>query len=352
MAWICFRSDASSAPCADRDNYCPPIPRPDKNMNSSGVPHTIVQWVASKLGSYHPTARMRACLSGHNIPSSIAMELASVSDTESRIRVRVPSRAGQGGLSAQSKGCSWVMMRKEISSPKHDNAQSTITWMSGESALNQSWPLPNDPSTWSTTISWQNRILQSPIIRRKPKSPITTPKHRITQMNNLPFPTHLKCMTILACVDEVKTKAFKMRQGQPNVVAVVPLGLRDTVRLTVRRVMAVKKILPLGSQEWCVCTPWIREAKDVDKAIQNRAAHNVLINDEGDKDGNTNDKRNGIGAPVPLSPHDENDPSQLNHSHHMDNSEALNQPGPNSSAGLAPHRNDRLDSGWSKSPTA
>ncbi|KNZ54300.1 uncharacterized protein VP01_2985g6 [Puccinia sorghi] len=95
--------------------------------------------------------------------------------------------------------------------------------------------------------------------------------------------------------------------------------------------MAVKKILPLGSQEWCkvqdlynqypannnhisrnsdpskikfchstdlkkptgkvVCPPWIREAKEVDKAIQNWATHNVLIDNEGDEDGNTNDKR-------------------------------------------------------------
>ncbi|KNZ47338.1 uncharacterized protein VP01_649g3, partial [Puccinia sorghi] len=89
-----------------------------------------------------------------------------------------------------------------------------------------------------------------------------------------------------------------------------------------------------------VCPPWIREEKEVDKAIQNRAAHNVLIDDEGDKDGNTKDKRNGIGAPITLSPNDENDPSQLNHSHHMDNSAALNQTGPNSSAGLALRTND------------
>ncbi|KNZ54296.1 hypothetical protein VP01_2985g2 [Puccinia sorghi] len=37
--------------------------------------------------------------------------------------------------------------------------------------------------------------------------------------------------------------------------------------------------------------------------------------------------RDGVGTPIPLSPNDENDPSQLNHSHHMDNSAALNQPG-------------------------
>ncbi|KNZ54383.1 uncharacterized protein VP01_2961g3 [Puccinia sorghi] len=90
--------------------------------------------------------------------------------------------------------------------------------------------------------------------------------------------------------------------------------------------MVVKKILPLGSQEWCkiefchlddskkptgkgVCPPWMREAKDVDKAIHNWATHNVPIDNEGDKDGNTNDERNGVGAPIPLSPNDENDPS-------------------------------------------
>ncbi|KNZ45253.1 hypothetical protein VP01_832g2 [Puccinia sorghi] len=165
----------------------------------------------------------------------------------------------------------------------------------------------------------------------------------------------------LTCVDELKTEAFKIWQGQPNVVAVVPLGLRDTVRLIVRHwswrsrrswsgikfchLADLKK--PTGKG---VCPPWIRIRQS---RIGPPTIILLLISHDGWVWLMYNVlHRNGIGAPIPLSPNDENDPSQLNHSHHMDNSEALNQPGPNSSAGLALCTNDQLDSGWSKSPTA
>ncbi|KNZ56344.1 hypothetical protein VP01_2429g1 [Puccinia sorghi] len=95
----------------------------------------------------------------------------------------------------------------------------------------------------------------------------------------------------------------------------VPLGLRDTVRLTgARSGVRSRTCTTNNNHTSCDSNPlkinfchmtnskkltgqgvcplvWIREAKKVDKAIQNRAAHNVLIDNEGDEDGNTNDKR-------------------------------------------------------------
>ncbi|KNZ54554.1 hypothetical protein VP01_2914g1 [Puccinia sorghi] len=84
-------------------------------------------------------------------------------------------------------------------------------------------------------------------------------------------------------------------------------------------VMAVKKILPLGRSGVFALHGsekqhrWIRQSRIGPPTMFSSTMRGTRMATPMTK------VQNGLGAPIPLSPNDENDPFQLNYSHHMDN---------------------------------